>query len=306
MSSSRIREREPEFARERWFHSIDLGDFATSGRFPAGSPQNATLFGFMDLIKGIELEEMTVLDVGAVDGISSFGMKALGAAEVHATDSVDKATFRLVRDALDLDIRYHPNTQIKDFSRTFAPGSFDLILCAGVFYHMLNPVSSFLECRKIIKDGGLLIMESPYYPDEERAAIFINSETEMVEEAYTYSIPTKAALIGLMKLVGFNVLATRMLHGLNRMTVLGQAVAPADVEGRSKLLRRIHEVDFCDREFRIKNHLPPPVASRIRFTGQRGETSLKAKSFVPTFPYHPDRSVRTVGATLWSTPEGNF
>ncbi|HVM82621.1 MAG TPA: DUF1698 domain-containing protein [Candidatus Binatia bacterium] len=298
--------RESEFARERWFHSIDLGDFATSGRFPAGSPQNATLFGFMDLVRGIDLHGMTVLDIGTVDGIASFGMKSLGAAEVHATDSVDKTTFRMVRDILNLDVQYHPNIQFKDFGSEFAPGSFDLILCAGVFYHMLNPVSSFLECRKIIKDGGLLIMESPYYPDDERAAIFINSETEMLEEAYTYSIPTKAALIGLMKLVGFNVLATRILGGFNRITVLGQAVAPAEVQGRSKLLRRIHEVDFCDREFRIKDHLPPPVTSRIRFTGQPGEAVINSKSFVSTFPYHPVGSVRTVGTTLWSTSQGNF
>ncbi|MCE9650913.1 MAG: DUF1698 domain-containing protein [Parvibaculum sp.] len=298
-------ELESEFADTRWFHSIDFGDVASSGRFKPGSPQNITLFGFMDLIADIDLSGQSVLDIGAVDGLASFGMKALGAAEALATDSVDKITFRRGRELLGLDIGYHPNTQIKDLTKIFKPGRFDLILCAGVFYHMLNPASAFFECRKIIKDGGLLVMESPYFKDEERAAIFVNSETEMVPEAYTYSIPTKAALVGLMKLAGFDVLAIRTISSPDRITVLGRAVAPESVSGRTTLLKRIHEVDFCDFEFRLKDHLPPPSKSQIVFSGQQGEKKIDYKTYVPKFPYHPDISKRTVGSTLWSTPTGN-
>jgi hypothetical protein len=66
------------FASTRWFHAIDLGAFATSRRFPAGEPQNVTLYGATDLIQHIDLRGAAVLDIGTADGLISFGAVALG------------------------------------------------------------------------------------------------------------------------------------------------------------------------------------------------------------------------------------
>jgi len=57
---------EKTFADQKWFHSIDFGEFASSGRFKPGSPQNITLYGFMDLVRHIPLAGQTVLDIGVV------------------------------------------------------------------------------------------------------------------------------------------------------------------------------------------------------------------------------------------------
>ncbi|MFN4024699.1 MAG: class I SAM-dependent methyltransferase [Hyphomonas sp.] len=298
-----MQELEAEFAAEKWFHAIDFGDFASSGRSKPGVPPNRTLFGFMDMIQHIDLKGMDVLDIGATDGLASFGMAALGA-RVRATDTVDRKTFRRAREILDHPVEYHPTAQIKDFHRLFAPGTFDFILCAGVFYHMINPASSIFECRKILKDNGLLMIETPFYPNEDRAAIFINSETETVFEANTYSVPTKSAVTGLMKLAGFEILAVREAAPLNRVTVLGQARNPDQVSDRTPLLQRIHEVDLCDREFRFKDE-PPKTRSAISYTGPFGEQKLDTSTYQPNFPYQPSVTKRTVGSTIWSTPEGN-
>lgn len=298
-----MQELEAEFAAEKWFHAIDFGDFASSGRFKPGVPPNRTLFGFMDMIQHVDLKGMDVLDVGATDGLASFGMAARGA-RVQATDSVDKKTFRRAREVLGHPVEYHPKTQIKDFKEIFAPGTFDFILCAGVFYHMINPASSIFECRKILKDNGLLMIETPFYPNEERAAIFINSETETVMEANTYSVPTKSAVTGLMKLAGFEILAVRVAAPLNRVTVLGQARSPDQVGDRTPLLQRIHEVDLCDLEFRFKDE-PPKAPSTIAYEGPLGEQKLDTSAFEPDFPYQPPVTKRTVGNTIWSTPDGN-
>lgn len=80
--------------KSKWFHAIDFGDFATSGRFPPGSPQNITLFGAMDLLGSIDLNGCRVLDIGSADGLASFGMKKLGAREVVSIDSFDLAISR--------------------------------------------------------------------------------------------------------------------------------------------------------------------------------------------------------------------
>lgn len=296
---------EQELGQQRWFHSIDVGEFATSGRFKPGEPQNVTLYGFMDLISQIDLEGMTVLDVGAADGLASFGMRKLGAAEIHSTNAGSWKSFKTLRETLGLDgIEYYPDTQVKDLTSLFQRGQFDLILCAGVIYHMLNPVSAFSECRKLIKDGGLFILETPCFKNEERAAIFINSETEMVQEKFTYSVPTKAALIGLMKLFSFEVLATRTLKSPHRVTVLGRAVPPSEINDRTDQLQRIHAADFCDYDFRLAHDLSSNRSS-IKAPRNLGDKEIDPNNFEPDFPFHPPRGKRAVGSTSWSTPDGN-
>ena len=294
-----------EFAKLKWFHAIDFGDFASIGRFQQGRPQNITLYGFMDMIRHVDLAGAETLDIGSVDGISSFGMKTLGARRAVATDSVDKHTFRRAREVLGLDIEYHPDTQIKDFGRIFQRGSFDVILCAGVIYHMFNPVSAFLECRKIIKEGGLLFMETPYFAGEKRACIFVNSETEMVNEIFTYSVPTEAAVRGLMKLAGFEILAVRKIQAPDRITVLGRATGLNSIPDRTRLLKRIHEIDTCDFEFRFGKYVPAPVASSVTYTGPRDDLVIDHKSYQPVFPHHPQVDKPAVGHTAWHSSVGN-
>jgi len=296
---------ENEFAGTRWFHSIDFGEFASSGRFRPGEPQNITLYGTMDLINHIDLEGADVLDVGAVDGLISFGVSRLGARRVVATDSVVRDGFLLAREALGLDIEYTPQVQVRDLVGRFGRGSFDLIVCSGVLYHMLNPASAFFECRKLLKEHGLLIVESAYDKDCDRAAIFVNSEEESFVEPNTYSMPTRRAILGLMRLACLDVLTVRTIDGPDRITVLGRAVPPDDVGERTTLTRRIHEIDFCDFDFQIKAFLPSPAMSTITYDGPTGEHRIDHRDHVPNFPFHPSRHQRTVGTTAWNTPDGN-
>jgi tRNA (mo5U34)-methyltransferase len=296
---------EQDFAKEKWFHSIDFGAFASAGRFPEDSAQNITLFGFMDLVQHVDPTGADVLDIGAVDGISSFGLKKRGAARVVATDTVEKSTFLRARDHLGLDIEYRPGIQIKDFEPIFAPGSFDLIVCAGVIYHMFNPFTAFQACRKMIREDGLLFMETPYVPNDDRGCIYLNSEAEISREVFTYSIPTEKAVTGMMKLAGFDVLAVRKIHRPDRITVLGRASALKDIGNRTETLKRIHERDTCDHDFRYADHLPTPGRSTLKYTGPRDNIMIDHATYQPNFPFHPPRSKRTVGETIWLSKKGN-
>ena len=296
---------EQRIATARWFHAIDFGSFASSGRFRPGEPQNITLYGTMDLIRDIDLASADVLDIGAADGLVSFGALRLGAKRVVATDSVVRDGFLLAREALGLDVEYAPRLQVKDLVQTFGRGAFDLIVCCGVIYHMLNPASAFFECRKLVKEQGLVIFESAYDSHSDRAAIFINSEEGLSREPNTYSVPTRSGILGLMRLACFDVLAVRTLNGPPRITVLGQAVAPQMVRDRSDQTRRIHEIDLCDFEFQIKRHLPSPNESQISYRGDVAERLIDHQTYEPDFPFHPPWHRRSVGRTAWNTPDGN-
>jgi 2-polyprenyl-3-methyl-5-hydroxy-6-metoxy-1,4-benzoquinol methylase len=296
---------EARIAKSRWFHAIDFGDVASSGRFKPGEPQNVTLYGTMDLVANIDLTDAEVLDIGAADGLVSFGAVHLGAKRVVATDSGVREGFVLAREALGLDVEYAPQLQLKDLVQTFGRGSFDLIVCCGVIYHMLNPASAFFECRKLVKEQGLVIFESAYDKYSERAAIFINSEEGRYTEPNTYSIPTRSAILGLMRLACFDILAVRTLSGPPRITVLGRAVAPEMVRDRTDQTRRIHEIDLCDFDFQIKRHLPSPQESTISYRGDVAERTIDHLTYEPDFPFHPPRHRRSLGNTAWNTPDGN-
>lgn len=292
-------------AATTWFHAIDFGEFATSGRFPAGTPQNRTLFGFMDIISDIQLREKTVLDIGTADGLAAFGMKSLGAKEMVAIDSFDLPTFRLAREALGVDVEYIPGVQIKDAVATLGAGRFDLVLCAGVIYHMLNPMSAFIAARKFLKHLGLLILETLVDVSRSEPVMVLNSETDAaLPEAYTYWVPTESCVIGMMKLLGFQILAVRKLKAPHRVTILGRRIGPSDVGDRKPILQRIHEVDFCDFEFKFRDE-HHSLASSIDYLGVGGRSEIDAATFTAKFPFHPKATAEAVGRTRWTRPEGN-
>lgn len=296
-------------ADQQWFQAIDFGAVVSSGRFPAGTPQNRTLFGVMELLSSMDLAGARVLDIGTTDGLIAFGVKALGAAEVVAVDSYDRATFRRGVAELGLDIDYRPNTQIKDLLGLFPPKSFDVIVCAGVIYHMLNPFSAFIVCRKLVRDDGWVFVESAMRPGDE-PVLTLNSETaKPVKELYTYWLPTPAAMTGMARLVALQPVATRLLeqggHPI-RSTVLARAVDPARIVEPSEMLARIHEVDFCDFEFQFKQLVGETVGSSTTIGEFVAHRTMDAMTESVRFPYHPTDVSAAVGSTIWANTAGNF
>lgn len=291
----------------QWFHAIDFGDFSSSGRFPAGTPQNSTLYGAMEFLSKIDLRGKRVLDIGCSDGLAAFGMKALGAEEVVTIDLYDLPTFRIARQLLGLDIDYHPRVTVQDAVARFGWKQFDVILCAGVIYHMLNPMSAFTECRKLLKDGGLLIMESPINPDVNEAVLTLNTESEQAyKEIYTYWIPTQAAMTGMMKLVGIDVLGARFLKGPPRLTLIGRAGPRDDVKDRSELLERVHEADLCDFQFRFCDLEQHPGETSVPLGKIEPYRVIDAAKEEVVFPFHPAAGSQGLGRTRWISRNRNY
>jgi 2-polyprenyl-3-methyl-5-hydroxy-6-metoxy-1,4-benzoquinol methylase len=293
-----------EVEQMRWFHAIDFGGYASSGRFPQGQPQNITLFGAMEALLATDLRGHSVLDVGCADGLMSFGAKRLGAEHVVAIDSHDKETFRLARRLTGETVDYRPGIQIKDATSVLGVGQFDVVLCAGVIYHMLNPASAFIEARKLVKLGGVLIMESAIDVGHEgEAAMVLNSEAEVpLKEPFTYWLPTEKAMVGLMKLVGFDVIATRRLISPARTTVVGRAAQVDQIRDRSEMLIRMHERDFVD--FELRHSLLPTSATNLEVSIHPVHREIRADEEHPSFPYHSHQG--GLGSTQWRSEKGNY
>lgn len=101
----------------------------------------------------------TVLDLGAWDGYFSFEIERRGARRVLAIDVWDEGAleaFLLARDHFQSKVEYQRLDAHK-----LSPdliGTFDVVLCAGLLYHLRHPLYG-LECIRSVT-GGQLILET--------------------------------------------------------------------------------------------------------------------------------------------------
>lgn len=288
-----------------WFHALDLGDgLVTCGRFPPGKPQNQTLFSVFDFLSEIDVRGMDCLDIGATDGLVCFGLEKLGAKSVVATDRVVGDGFVAVHELLGSRVEHRAPVEISTILDQFAGRQFDLIICAGVIYHMLNPLSAIMACRALLKPGGLLIVETAMSWLSDRAVMVLNSEEQQSMESSTYWMPTPKALEGMVRLCHFEVLGGRWQPDIGRGAALGRAVSSgAPAPGANTLMRAMHEHGLLDYEFMSQvRSAEAAEPSRIAFTGELRFDEIKSSTYEPSFPLHahrPDPNV-AVGARDWA------
>lgn len=188
----------------KWFHSIDLGGGVVTKGFRSieGIRENADRF-FKYGIAG-----KTVLDIGAWDGAFSFEAERRQAARVLATDHFcwigagwgKKASFDFARAALDSRVE-DKTIDVPDISLETV-GKFDVVLFAGVFYHLLHP---FLMLEKIAPVvGDLLIAETETaLDDEDRPAMVFFPGAELNKDATNWWAPNIKCMQAMLGHVGF-------------------------------------------------------------------------------------------------------
>lgn len=283
----------------RWYHAIDFGSHQTCGRFDPAQPPNMTLFGVMDLLAGLDLGSQRCLDVGPAHGLISLGMGLAGAASVSAINvggpnKAPQITF--AEEVFDLDIAYHGGVALEQVGSVFEPGSLDVIVCAGVMYHLLNPADVFFRLRPLLRHGGMLVIETVAVVDDEPARFILNSERDDYPQPSTYFLPNPAMLAGLAKLSSFETLATRV-NSPRRYSMLCQAVEPNEVSERTPLTVAMHDLGFEDPLFDL-DALAAPALAPLEFTGTRGHQKINVREFTPDFAPHPKDVTNPIGISF--------
>jgi 2-polyprenyl-3-methyl-5-hydroxy-6-metoxy-1,4-benzoquinol methylase len=298
--------------KHKWFHSIDFGTVASSGRFRKGTPQNITLYGVFEFLKALDLSNSSVVDIGTYDGIAAFGSHALGARRVTGVDTFRNPSFVTARQLLGLEdkVEYHTGIQLRNLRDVAPAKSIDICVCAGVIYHMLYPMQAFVEVRKALKDGGLLMMETPFLDDREEAVLLFNGVEVTVNEPYTYFVPTRNALKGMAMLAGFRVLAERVLKSPRRITLLCEASSREQViadPNTYPFITQMLKRDTCDDEFRFRDlEQGPEVRSSLRITKPiEPYRMIDSNTEIVDFPYHPPKDRPTYGVTRFESDDGN-
>jgi tRNA (mo5U34)-methyltransferase len=120
-------------SRSDWFHSIDVGDrIITPGTTPL--PYQEFIWETMRLPE--DMRGLRVLDIGTYDGFFAFEAEKRGA-EVVAIDlhPVDGRCFALAHRLRGSRVVYH-QMSLYDLDQEKLGGTFDVVLCLGVYYHL--------------------------------------------------------------------------------------------------------------------------------------------------------------------------
>ena len=253
-----------------------------------------TLFGVMDLLPSIDVANMDCLDIGTANGLCAFHM-AMRGGRVTATDLFDDvpSPFAVARQALNLDVNYQSGIRFDNILDRLPPHAFDVIVCAGVLYHMFHPLDAILKARKLARRNGLLLIETAFLPGTKKPIMEFNPVSGRNKELTTYWLPSKSALLGMLRFAGFDILAVRRIRGPDRIAVLARNVSIGSV---SNVHARMAEIQTRTTDAGYIETLPDKPVSLVSCDGLLGgDFKIDWRTYTPNFPPHPDGSKPMVG-----------
>ena len=282
-----------------WFHAIDFGDCQSPGRFTPGTPQNRTLFGVMDLLTQVNLPGLHCLDVGTADGLIAFNMAIRGGARVVASDipREGRPSYNTARELLGLDVELAGGTTFENIVDTLGEHVFDVVVCAGVMYHMLNPFDCILKSRRLLKRDGLLLFQTRYHPEDTQPTLDFNPVSGRLDQLGIFWVPSKSAVMGMLALGGFQVLAVRTGTKHKFITAIASNVDTTEINSAPGLIVRQHQRGTSFPEFRREL---PEQSSPALYQGPHNELVIDDLNYQPDFPPHPTTPKPVVGSSFHS------
>lgn len=148
-------------AQYGWGHTIDFGDFRKEGLFGEHFLVMASHFDRWQWWPA-SLAGLRTADVGCYTGGVAALMGARGAQAVYAVDEipehVDQCAF--VAGTLGLGAVQPLCASLYQLERHIAPRSLDLVVVAGVLYHLSDMLVGLHALRRLLKPTGQLLLET--------------------------------------------------------------------------------------------------------------------------------------------------
>jgi SAM-dependent methyltransferase len=174
-----------------WYYTMELlPGVVAKGQYEDDFPMLPRM-----MLRKAELEDMTCLDLGSMEGLIPALMKRGGAKEVLATDFSDHCAekMEMVKHYYDVDFPFGSVGLMYDLASKIPGVGFDLINCSGLLYHVISPMITLLGARALLKRGGLMIVSTNVVYDDAPVMHF-NQGGRMQAEANTFWYPTLGLL----------------------------------------------------------------------------------------------------------------
>lgn len=150
-----------ERAQYGWGHTVPFGPFTMPGLL---GEKHLRIAGLLDDLGWWprDLTGMRVADVGCFTGALTALMAQRGAEEVAAIDELPDhlAQCQLIADAFGLKSITTHERSLYELRDELPDASFDVILCAGVLYHLSDMLVGLIDLQRLLEPGGVLLLET--------------------------------------------------------------------------------------------------------------------------------------------------
>jgi len=185
-----------------------------------------------------DLRGASVLDVGCNAGYFAMQLKMRGAGRVLGIDSVEHyleqaAACKQIWN-LDIDYRVMDAHQLGDIREEF-----DIVVFAGVLYHLKNPLQVLEDVGKICRDA--ILVESEVIADDPRNRVYVRQgppsnvrvtpcrkgimkfieRDELNGDGSNWWVPDAECILGMLRTAGFKYFSTPIYVTKSRVLVVG-------------------------------------------------------------------------------------
>ena len=146
-----------------WYHEFDFGRGLKARSKAPDVAWHRQVWRFVEhQLEGIDFRGKTVLDVGAWDGYWSFYAERRGARSVLASDDLtqnwsDGRGIHLAKELLGSGVEI--NQSVSVYQLGALKRTFDIVMCFGVYYHLLDPLYAFAQIRHCCHDNTLVLLD---------------------------------------------------------------------------------------------------------------------------------------------------
>jgi tRNA (mo5U34)-methyltransferase len=199
----------------RWYHDLDFPNGLKARANNRHTEAHRKLWDWMrSELEKIDFAGKTVLDIGCWDGYWSFYAERRGASRVLATDDETQnwggsAGLKLAKALMGSSIETRMDVSIYEAAKL--KERFDIVLCLGVYYHLVDPFLGFSQVRHCTHAGSLVVFEGEFAPDwfvKPQQAAYVN-----VADPWHRFMPTLTCLRQMLEANYFRVVTESTYQG---------------------------------------------------------------------------------------------
>jgi SAM-dependent methyltransferase len=183
-----------------WYYSVEM----EPGKLTPGQEfSNVALTRI--LLQRADLTGKDCLDIGTMEGVIPVLMKRRGASGVVAYDRPSALTARIeaVKNRFGVDFTFVSGVPLAGLPARLDYRTFDVVVMSGLLYHLFSPLSGLATARGLLRNGGLMILETTAVIDD-TPAMHLNTNFRFLGEAYF--LPTLASLDYLVRFLRMEII----------------------------------------------------------------------------------------------------
>jgi SAM-dependent methyltransferase len=216
----------------QWYHKISL----PGGIVTPGNEWDHLWTPLKNLMRQVDFKGKRVLEIGCWDGLWSFEAEALGASGVLSTDISTQrafggpapATFAFAKKHRKSEVQYR---EMSIYDLDSLQEQFDVVVFFGVLYHLRYPQLGLARIRNVLKEGGLVLLETAVMLDTNDTLIQTDHLKIYPTDNSTWNAFSGPALVAMMRDSYFDVERYEVIlrqdeeRKIGRGFVLGKAVS---------------------------------------------------------------------------------